>query len=172
MAKVLIVEDDALLTRMYTTVLTRGKHQVIAAPDGHEGLTKAKTEQPDVILLDIMMPKFNGLQALDELRRDQKTAQIPIAVLTNLSNVNSAQDVLNRGADKFIDKSQFEPKNLAPLVEEMVKLKQSRASSAAAKQAAAPASQPASPAASAVQPQQQQAPQAAPANEAGQAKKS
>jgi CheY-like chemotaxis protein len=129
MAKVLIVEDDALLTRMYSTILGRHNHQVVAAADGQEGVTAARKEAPDLILLDIMMPKFNGLQALDQLKKDPKTAGIPVVVLTNLSNVNNAQDVLARGADKFVDKALFEPKNLGALVEEMSKVK-------AAKQAA------------------------------------
>lgn len=121
MAKILIIEDDALMSRMYQTIFTFEKQDVIMAENGEIGLEKARTEKPTLILLDVMMPKMNGLQVLDKLKADPDTKKIPVIVLTNLAGTRDAQVALTKGAVKYIIKSEYEPKQVANMVKEVLK---------------------------------------------------
>lgn len=120
MAKVVVVEDDALLAKMYVKLLDFEHHQVVIASNGETALDMIKTEQPDLVLMDVMMPKMNGLQALEQLKRMPETKNIPVVVMSNLVNVNSAEEVLARGAVRYVDKSQYDPRQVAALVSEVV----------------------------------------------------
>lgn len=120
MGKVLVVEDDALLSKLYNTLISKYGHQVVVAGDGDDGLKKASTEKPDLIMLDIMMPKMNGLQVLDALRKNPATQLIPVIVLTGLSKVNEEKDVLARGATRYYDKGENDPKQVADVVNQML----------------------------------------------------
>ena len=81
----LIVEDDPLMQRMYQKIFTFEKYQVETASDGVEGLEKVRALKPTVVLLDVMMPKMNGLQVLEKLKLDPETKAIPVVMLTNLA---------------------------------------------------------------------------------------
>ena len=120
MAKILMIEDDMLLSNMYRQVVTHGGHEFYLAGDGEAGVEQAGKILPDVILLDIMMPKLNGLQVLDALKANSATANIPVAVLTNLPKVTDEQEVLNRGAAIFVDKSQFDAPKINGLIEQLL----------------------------------------------------
>ena len=122
MATVLVVEDDALLSKLYTTLLTNHGHKVVVANDGVAGLKMATEEKPNLIMLDIMMPKMNGLQVLDELKKNVATSNIPVVVLTGLSKVNEEKDVLARGASKYLDKAAYDPKVVAEMIDQLVKV--------------------------------------------------
>lgn len=120
MAKILVVEDDPLLTKMFQTLIEGQGHQVILADNGEDGMKVARKEQPVMIFMDIMLPKFNGLQSLDVLKADPKTKQIPIVVMTNLAEVNDPNSVIARGAYKYIDKSQYDPKQMVAVMNEVL----------------------------------------------------
>jgi CheY-like chemotaxis protein len=120
MQKVLIVEDDPLMSRMYQKIFTFEKYEVEIAGDGEEGLAKASTVNPTVILLDVMMPKMNGLQVLDALKSNEATKHIPVIMLTNLAGQQDAETALSKGAVKYIIKSEHEPKEVADMVGEIV----------------------------------------------------
>src|ERR1051325_7481073 len=105
MIKVLIVEDDPLMSRMYQKIFTFEKYEVEIAGDGEECIVKATTTNPTVILLDVMMPKMNGLQALEKLKADDRTKHIPVIMLTNLAGQQDAETALAKGAVKYIVKS-------------------------------------------------------------------
>src|ERR1700756_713354 len=109
MAKILIVEDDPLMSRMYQKIFTFDKYEVEIANNGEEGLTKASTTHPTIILLDVMMPKMNGLQVLEKLKADPVTKNIPVIMLTNLAGQQDADTALSRGAVKYIIKSEHDP---------------------------------------------------------------
>ncbi len=121
MAKILIVEDDPMMARMYQNILAGVGYELELAKDGEEGLTLAKTLMPALILLDIMMPKMNGLEVLDHLKSDEQTKTIPVVILTNLSSEKDAETALSKGAVKYIIKSDFEPEKFADLIKELVK---------------------------------------------------
>ena len=120
MAKILIVEDDPLMSRMYQKIFTFEKYEVVLAGDGAAGVEMARTEKPTLILLDIMMPKMNGLEALDRLKADVNLKTIPVIMLTNLAGQQDAETALAKGAVKYIIKSEQEPKEVANMVKEIL----------------------------------------------------
>jgi CheY-like chemotaxis protein len=120
MAKILIVEDDPLMLRMYQKIFTFEKHEVEVAVDGEECLTKVPVFNPTIILLDVMMPKMNGLQVLERLKSDPATKAIPVVILTNLAGEQDAETALSKGAVKYIIKSEHEPKEVADMVEQII----------------------------------------------------
>lgn len=111
MAKVLIIDDEEPILKMYGSALTG--HEVITAKNGEDGLSMAKDEQPNLILLDIIMPKVNGLDVLGKLRADKETESIPIMMLTNLPQEASADKARTLGAQGYFVKAEFEPEKLA-----------------------------------------------------------
>jgi CheY-like chemotaxis protein len=120
MAKILIVEDDPLMLRMYQKIFTFEKHEVETAIDGEEGLLKVQSFNPTVVLLDVMMPKMNGLEVLEKLKSNPATSTIPVVMLTNLAGQQDAETALSKGAVKYIIKSEHEPKEVADMVEEVI----------------------------------------------------
>ncbi|MDO8513460.1 MAG: response regulator transcription factor [bacterium] len=108
---VLLVEDDRMLAEMYEEKLSMEGYKVIQAEDGKIALKKAK-KQPNVILLDIMMPGLNGFEVLKELKQDMETTSIPVIVLTNVGSesADSDQDLaLSLGAECYLVKSYHTP---------------------------------------------------------------
>lgn len=120
MAKILIVEDDSLMVRMYQKVFSIEGHQVEVASDGEEALEKIRSGKPTIILLDIMMPKLNGLQVLEKLKADPATGNIPVIILTNLAGEQDAQKALELGAVRYIVKSKHDPKGVSDIVNEIL----------------------------------------------------
>lgn len=120
MIKIFIVEDDPLMSRMYQKIFTFEKYEVELAGDGEEALAKIPAANPTVILLDVMMPKMNGLQVLEKLKADPATKHIPVIMLTNLAGQQDAETALSKGAVKYIIKSEHEPKEVADMVQEIV----------------------------------------------------
>jgi CheY-like chemotaxis protein len=122
MTKILITEDDPLMLRMYQKIFTLEKYEVEIATNGEEALEKvrAAAEKPALILLDIMMPKMNGLEALDKLKANPDTQKIPVVMLTNLAGQQDAEEALLKGAVKYIIKSEYEPKQVVDMVKEVL----------------------------------------------------
>lgn len=81
---ILLVEDDAFISRMYERVLIKRGARVIKASNGAEGLEKLRTENVDLITVDLMMPKMNGYEALKTIKADPKAKDIPTIILTNI----------------------------------------------------------------------------------------
>lgn len=96
MAKILLVDDDALLVRMYQKKFENDGYIVATADDGESALQKVAELKPDLILLDIMMPKVNGFQILAILKENKETSNIPVILLTN---VGGADEDVNRGLE-------------------------------------------------------------------------
>jgi len=120
MAKILITEDDPLMSRLYQKIFTFEGHEVETAENGEVGLEKVRSYKPDIILLDVMMPKMNGLQVLEKLKLDPETKSIPVIMLTNLAGQQDAETALSKGAVKYIVKSEHEPKEIADIVKEVL----------------------------------------------------
>ncbi|HSX02246.1 MAG TPA: response regulator [Candidatus Saccharimonadia bacterium] len=116
MPKILIIEDDALLSRMYQTIFASNNYEVELATDGQEGLDKARSVNPTLILLDIMMPKLNGMEVLKQLKADPAVANLPVVVLTNLAGNSDVQTALELGAVRYIIKSEHKPKQVEEIV--------------------------------------------------------
>src|SRR3972149_4460905 len=120
MAKILIVEDDPLMSRMYQKIFTFEGYEVAMAGNGEEGLEAAKKGKPNLVLLDVMMPKMNGLEVLEKLKIDPETKGIPVIMLTNLVYQKDAETALAKGAVKYIIKSEHEPKEIADMVKQIL----------------------------------------------------
>lgn len=97
MAKILLVEDDEVLATMLVTEASQD-HAISRVPDGGVALEMIKREQPDLMLLDLMMPRMSGFEVLEALRKDEKTASIPVIVLTNLSEESDIKRAKDLGA--------------------------------------------------------------------------
>src|SRR4051812_2418681 len=121
--KVLVIEDDPDLRECLRDLLSDG-YQVFTAADGTEGVQVARRETPNVIVLDIMMPKMNGYAACEELRQDQSTSRIPILMLTGADQSESRIKAFRLGADDFIAKP-FIPEELRARVEAKIRFTQS-----------------------------------------------
>jgi len=85
MPKLLVVEDDPLLSRMYQIIFSSNAYEVSIATDGADGLDQIRSWKPDLVLLDIMMPKLNGMEVLKKIKSDPEVRNIPVVVLTNLA---------------------------------------------------------------------------------------
>jgi CheY-like chemotaxis protein len=120
MTKILIIEDDPLMSRMYQKIFKFEGFEVDFAGDGEAGLDKIRTGKPTLVLLDIMMPKMNGLEVLDKVKLDPETKDIPIIMLTNLAGTQDAEAALEKGAVKYIIKSEYEPKAVVNMVKEIL----------------------------------------------------
>ncbi len=102
--KILVIEDSRFLRLAIDRILSRSGHQITGIADGREGVPAARSESPDVILLDMMLPGLDGPNVLKELKRDPLTALIPVVVLTGLSKLN-AEKLKKDGAAAYIEKS-------------------------------------------------------------------
>lgn len=122
MAKILLVDDDALLVRMYQKKFENDGYIVTTANDGEVALQKVSEFKPDLILLDIMMPKMNGLKVLEILKNNTETANIPVILLTNVgSSDEDAQLGLEMGAVAYIVKASNRPKVVVEKIKEILK---------------------------------------------------
>lgn len=109
---ILVVEDDAFLREIYTDTLQRGGYKVTVAVDGDEGYEKIKTGTYDLILLDIIMPKKDGLQVMRTLQQEPNiSVTTPVVFLTNLDNDSEIKQALSLGKGYLI-KSQMTPADL------------------------------------------------------------
>ncbi len=115
---VLIVEDEADLLEILFTELNREGFEVLTARDGIEGLRVALEERPDLILLDIVMPKKDGLAMLRELREDSWGKGAAVILLSNLDDSESITGALHKGALDYIVKSRFHTKDIVKKVKE------------------------------------------------------
>jgi CheY-like chemotaxis protein len=106
--KILIIEDDKFFQNFYRQKLSEKGYQVELAGDGEEGLNKIKTSKPDVLLLDIVMPKKDGFEVLESLNRDGLTKKIPIIVFSTLGQESDMEKAKQLGARDYINKSFFD----------------------------------------------------------------
>lgn len=105
MHKILVVEDDAYLGNAYRVKLTKAGYEVRIALDGLEALHVVNSFVPEIIILDLIMPKKDGFATLEELRRDEKWKTIPIIVASNLGQKEDIEKSMRLGATDFIVKS-------------------------------------------------------------------
>jgi len=106
MAKVLLVEDDIALREIYSARFSAENFEVVTADDGEEALAKAIKETPDIIILDIMMPKISGFDVLDILRATPETKNTKVIVMSALSQESDIVKGKELGADAYLVKSQ------------------------------------------------------------------
>lgn len=108
----LLIEDDPLIDKMYTAKFTREGFSVLVAKDGVEGLKLALEKKPDFIILDIMMPRLSGTDLLEKLRADVKSKDIPVIILTNLSEKEEEERARNLGVEEYLLKANITPSDI------------------------------------------------------------
>lgn len=105
MAKILIIEDDLAVAGIYQDLLEKDNYKVIVCSNGADGLSAARSEKPDLILLDVMMPNMDGIEVLRRLKADNDTDLIPVIVLTNVGVDEVQNEALSLGAARYIVKT-------------------------------------------------------------------
>ena len=119
MTKVLVIDDEAPIRLLCRVNLEAEKMEVLEAADGPTGLERARSESPDVILLDVMMPGLDGWRVAEELLDDEKTKSIPIVFLTARAELRDRARGLDLGGVDYVTKP-FNPVELAPLVRDLI----------------------------------------------------
>ena len=116
MATVLICDDEEVLRALIRASLDGTEHTIVEARDGDEALEQARTTQPDVILLDMMMPGRSGLEVLEQLREQPEMAQTPVIMVTARVQARDREAAVRAGATEFVTKP-FSPRELAAVVQ-------------------------------------------------------
>jgi len=116
--RILVAEDDRFLRKAAEMALKRQGYTVLTAADGEEALRAAQSELPDLILLDLIMPKLNGFDVLQALKKDAPTAHIPVIILSNLGQDRDVQQAMGAGAAAYFIKTDLSLQALVQRVEE------------------------------------------------------
>ena len=107
MKKILFVEDESTLQKTFGEILKQEGYEMISALDGEIGLRLAKTKKPDLILLDLILPKVHGFEVLKKLKEDNETKDIPVIVLTNLEGIGDVEKAIELGATTYLVKANY-----------------------------------------------------------------
>jgi DNA-binding response OmpR family regulator len=118
---VLIIEDDLDVVEMYRTKLELDGYRVSVALDGEDGLARAVTDLPDIIFLDLRLPKKDGFEVLKELRDQESTRATPVIILSNYGQRELIERGLTLGANEFLIKAQTTPSSLSEGIDEWLK---------------------------------------------------
>ena len=120
--RILLVDDSRTIRRENESALRRAGYDVICAEDGETGLKLAREQKPDVVLLDLILPKMSGVELLHQLKQDPGTAGIAVVILSSLTEKNR-QKLMEEGAEDYLEKSSLMPTpgtNLLPKMLENV----------------------------------------------------
>ncbi len=118
--KILLAEDDIQLIDMYRRKFELEGFEVFVAEDGRKALDLLATFVPDLILLDIMMPKLNGLEVLRQIRQNPLKKDLLVVILTNLGNESTAEEIYKLGATDYIVKADMTPLEVVNRVKEIL----------------------------------------------------
>jgi len=116
--KILIVEDEAMLADIMRDEFVTAGFEVSIARDGVEGIEVAMRVRPDLMLVDVLMPKMDGISMLKQLRTNPDFAKIPATILSNLNDSKTIQDALESGSYDYLVKSSRTPKDMVKYVKE------------------------------------------------------
>ncbi|OGY49963.1 MAG: hypothetical protein A3J59_00905 [Candidatus Buchananbacteria bacterium RIFCSPHIGHO2_02_FULL_56_16] len=118
--RILLVEDDEFLAELYATKLNLEGFEVSLATDGEKGLRLAKEQEPDLVLLDIVLPKMDGFEVLRQLKLGKKTKEMPVILLTNLSQKDEVSRGLSLGANDYLIKAHFMPSEVIKKIKQVI----------------------------------------------------
>ncbi len=119
--KILLAEDNKLLSSALKKNLQNGGFSVVVSFDGQDTLDKMKTEKPDLLLLDILLPIKDGFEVLKEKKEDKEISSIPVIVLTNLEEENNMERAKELGAQEYLVKSNFTMDEVMPILKKYSK---------------------------------------------------
>ena len=118
MIRILLAEDDRILRKAGEVSLKKKGYEVIAAVDGEDAIAKARDHKPDLVLLDVMMPKMNGFEVLELLKGEAAIRDIPVIMLTNLEQPADIQRAKDAGAHSYLVKSNMNLDELASKIKD------------------------------------------------------
>lgn len=116
--RILIVEDEELIAELLEKKLKKEGYEILVAKDGEEGLILIKKEKPDLILLDIVMPKMGGFEVMEEMQKDEELKKIPVIIISNSGQPVELERAQKLGARDWLIKTEFDPKEV---IEKVVK---------------------------------------------------
>lgn len=120
MANILIIEDDDVLRKAYEMILTKEGFVVTTAKNGEEGLQAALTQDPALVLVDMLMPESNGLDFLRKYEPAKNHPNVKIIVFSNISIPSVVHEAINLGASNYTTKASKSPKELVELIKSML----------------------------------------------------
>lgn len=118
--KILIVEDEKLLTKILEMKLGHEGYEIVNAKDGEEGLNLMRQTKPDLVLLDIILPKKNGLEVMQEMRKDSELKDMPVIVISNSGQPVELDKAKQLGALDWIIKTEFDPNEVVEKVKKFL----------------------------------------------------
>ncbi|MFA5777036.1 MAG: response regulator [Parcubacteria group bacterium] len=118
--KILIVEDDCILQKALQEFLVEEGFEIFCALDGEEGVKMGKEKTPDLILLDIILPRKDGFEVLKELKSYEKTKKIPVVLLTNLGSLNDIEKAIALGATTYLIKADYKLEEVSRKIKEIL----------------------------------------------------
>lgn len=116
MAKILIVEDEKIMLGLLKKKMLQQDYEVEVARDGEEGLEKLKKSTPDLVLLDIVMPKIGGFEVMEEMNKDEKLKEIPVIIISNSGQPVELDRAKKLGAKDWLIKTEFDPQEVVKKV--------------------------------------------------------
>lgn len=121
MKKILIIEDEPAQATTIDLAMKKAGFETVVAHDGSEGLNSAMSNIPDLILLDLVLPKIDGVSVLKQLRANDATAKIPILILTNLASGETVKEVIEAGGTDYLVKTDYTLEQLVHKVEDILR---------------------------------------------------
>ena len=121
MEKILLIEDEELIIRLLSKKLAAIGYDVSLAMDGREGLEKIKQIVPDLVLLDIVMPRMGGFEVMAEMKKDEKIADIPVIIISNSGQPLELERAKDLGAVDWLVKTEFDPKEVAEKIQKYIR---------------------------------------------------
>jgi len=121
MEKIVFIEDERTLQKMLGEALEAAGFSVASANDGETGIALVLQEMPDLVLLDLILPKMDGFSVLQTLKGDEKTKDIPVMVLTNLEAAEDVEKVITLGATTYLVKANYDLPDIVAKVKEVLK---------------------------------------------------
>ena len=121
MKKILIIEDDKFLRELISQKILKEGYEIVEAVDGEKGLESVKSEKPDLVLLDLILPGIDGFEVLDRIKSDPEVSEIPVIILSNLGQKDDIEKGLKMGAIDFLIKAHFTPAEIIGKIKDIMK---------------------------------------------------
>ena len=121
MVKILIIEDDKFLRELISQKLEREGYDICEAIDGEEGIKEVKKENPDLVLLDLILPGIDGFEVLAQMKKEPALAKIPVIILSNLGQKEDIEKGINLGANDYLIKAHFTPNEIIEKIQAVLK---------------------------------------------------
>jgi two-component system alkaline phosphatase synthesis response regulator PhoP len=121
MKKILLIEDEKILAEMYQDKFTQAGFKVFLALNSKEGLALAKKEKPDLVILDILLPKENGITFLTWLRKEPEISSTPVVAFSNYDDPETKRQAIKLGAKEYLIKTSYTPRQIVKKIKEYLK---------------------------------------------------